>query len=163
MEHRQNNVSVKAVSPCHCTATSVLCISCFSCYTEQSYKDHVHSMAVEEQLKQKKSNFQSPAPPPCSRSLLGFPEGPAPPPSSWSHLDPQKCWTFFVRVQLTSLLLISPGLWKKKGKKKKEKKKKKKKSRQWQYAFYTARLCLTPTVFLPGWQAGRQAGHQPAA
>ena len=47
MEHRQNNVSVKAVSPCHCTATSVLCISCFNCYTEQSYKDHVHSIAVE--------------------------------------------------------------------------------------------------------------------
>ena len=35
--------------------------------------------------------------------------------------------------------------------------------RQWRYTFDTARLCLTPTVFLPGWQAGRQASHQPAA
>ena len=35
-----------------------------------SHKDNVRSTAAEEQVKQKKSNFLSPAPPPCSWSLL---------------------------------------------------------------------------------------------
>ena len=65
----------------HCTATSILLSCCFNCCAEQSHEDNVHSTAVEEQLKQKKSNFQSTAD------------------LSWALL----------RIQLTSLLLISPG------------------------------------------------------
>ena len=55
-----------------------------------SHKDNVCSSAVGKQLKQKKSN---------SQAQLHLPA-----------LD--LFWvSFFVRVQLTSLLLISPGLW----------------------------------------------------
>ena len=43
---------------------------------------------LRNNLKKKRSNFHSPAPPPCSWSLLGWLEGSAPPPSSWSPLDP---------------------------------------------------------------------------
>ena len=56
----------------------------------QSHKDNVRCTVVDEQLgqlKQRKSNLLSPAPPPYSWSLLGKFEGPAPPPSSkisWS-------------------------------------------------------------------------------
>ena len=59
VDRRQNNKSVKAVSPRHCAATSVLRNCCLNCCAEQSHKDNVRSPAVEKQLRQKKSNFQA--------------------------------------------------------------------------------------------------------
>ena len=81
--------NVKAVSVWQCAVTTAP-RNCYpSCYAEQSYKDNVRSSAVGEQLKQKKSNFQA-----------------------QHHLPVLDLFwdNFFVRVQLTSLLLISPGL-----------------------------------------------------
>ena len=57
VDRRQKNQNVKAVSPRHCVATSVLRNRYFNC---QSHKDNVRSTAAEQQQKQKKSNFQSP-------------------------------------------------------------------------------------------------------
>ena len=73
----------------HCAATTAPRNCCPNCYAEQSHKDNVRSSAVGKQLKQKKSN--SPA---------------------QHHLPALDLFwaSFFVRVQLTSLLLISPGL-----------------------------------------------------
>ena len=62
VDRRQNNKNVQAVSARHRVATSVL----RSCCAERSHKDNVRSTAVEKQLKQKKSSFLSPAPPPSS-------------------------------------------------------------------------------------------------
>ena len=62
-----------------------------TCYAEQSHKDNVRSSAVGKQLKQKKFYSVS-----IARHHL-------------PTLD--LFWaSFFLRVQLTSLLLISPGL-----------------------------------------------------
>ena len=47
MDHHQNDQNVKAVSPRHYVATSVLSNCCFNCCVEQSRKDNVHSTAVE--------------------------------------------------------------------------------------------------------------------
>ena len=47
MDHRQNNRSVKAVSPCHCPATCALRSCCFNCRAGQSHKDNVHCTAVD--------------------------------------------------------------------------------------------------------------------
>ena len=81
--------NVKAVSVRHCAATTAP-RSCYpSCYAEQGHKDNVRSSAVGKQLKQKKSNSQA------QHHLPGLD-------LFWDN--------FFVRVQLTSLLLISPGL-----------------------------------------------------
>ena len=53
VDRHQNNGSVKAVSPCHCVATSALRNCCFFCRAGQSHKDNVHCTAVEEQPKAK--------------------------------------------------------------------------------------------------------------
>ena len=45
----QNNGSVMAVSPHHCTATNALRNCCFNYLAGQSHKDSVHCTAVEEQ------------------------------------------------------------------------------------------------------------------
>ena len=71
VDRRQNNKNDQTVSSRHCIASSVPRNCCFNCCAEQSQKDNVRSTAVEKQPKQKKSNFLSPAPPPCSWSLLG--------------------------------------------------------------------------------------------
>ena len=73
----------------HCAATTAPRNCCPNCYAEQSHKDDVPSSAVGKQLKQKKSN-----------SLVQL------------HLPALDLFwaNFFVRVQLTSLLWISPGL-----------------------------------------------------
>ena len=73
----------------HWAATTAPRNSRPNCYAEQSHKDNVRSSAVGKQLKLKKSN--SPA---------------------QHHLPALDLFraSFFVRVQLTSLLLISPGL-----------------------------------------------------
>ena len=75
----------------HCTATTAPCNCCPNCYAEQSHKDNVRSSAVGKQLKQNKSN---------SLSLAQH------------HLPALNLFwaSFFVRVRLTSPLLISPGL-----------------------------------------------------
>ena len=82
---------VKAVSVRHCAATTVPRNCCPNCCAEQSHNDYVRSSAVGKQLKQKKSNSLSIA----------------------RHHHPALdlfCTSFFLRVLLTSLLLISPGL-----------------------------------------------------
>ena len=47
VDRRQNKGSVKAVSPRHCTATSVLRSCFFNCCAGQSHKDNVRCTAVE--------------------------------------------------------------------------------------------------------------------
>ena len=76
-----------------------------------SHKDNVHSSAVEKRLMQKKSTFK-----PSSTSLLLVSSGLTWGSSITSLLlispEPAEVFNFFVRVQLTSLFLISPGLCK---------------------------------------------------
>ena len=69
VDHRQNNGSVKAVSPRHCAATSALRNCCFYCRAGQSHKDNVHCTAAEEQLKAKEVQLSQPSS--TSWSLLG--------------------------------------------------------------------------------------------
>ena len=66
VDRRQNNSYVKAVSPRHCVATSVLHNCCLSCCAEQSHKDNVRNIAVEEQLEAKEVQLSEPS----STSLL---------------------------------------------------------------------------------------------
>ena len=80
--------NVKAVSVWHCAATTTPLSCCPNCYAELSHKDNVCSSAVGKQMKQKKSNSLA------EHHLLLL----------------ISSESFFVRVQLTSLLLISPGL-----------------------------------------------------
>ena len=47
VDRRQNNGSVKAVSPRHCAATNVLPNCCFNCCAWQSHKDNVRCTAVD--------------------------------------------------------------------------------------------------------------------
>ena len=86
VDRRQNNGSVKAVSPRHCAVTSALCNCCFNCRAGQSHKDNVHCTAVKEQLEAKVQLSQ-----PSSTSLLMISSG-----LTWGSSS-------------TSLLLISPG------------------------------------------------------
>ena len=81
--------NVTAVSVRHCAATTAPRNRCPNCCAEQSHKDNVRSSAVGKQMKQKKSNSQAQLHLPALDLF-------------WAN--------FFVRVQLTSLLLISPGL-----------------------------------------------------
>ena len=74
----------------HCAATTAPRISCPNCYAEQSHKDNVRSSAVGKQLKQKKYNSLSLSLAQHRLLVLDL---------FWAN--------FFVRVQLTSLLLIS--------------------------------------------------------
>ena len=67
MDRHQNNGSVKAVSLAiaqrlvHCT------IAVSTAVLGQSHKDsHMCALLLRDNLKQKKSNFRSPAPPPYS-------------------------------------------------------------------------------------------------
>ena len=48
VDRRQNNKNVKAVSPRHCVATSVLRNCCLKCCAEQSQKQNVSTTAVEK-------------------------------------------------------------------------------------------------------------------
>ena len=86
----QQNVTAVSARPCAATTAPRNC--CPNSYAEQSHKDNVRSSAAGKQLKQKKSN---------SLSLAQH------------HLPPLDLFwaSFFVRVQLTSLLLILPGLF----------------------------------------------------
>ena len=84
VDRRQNNGSVKAVSPRHCAATSALRNCCFN---GQSHKDNVVCTAVEEQLQDKEVQLSQPS----SISLLMISSG-----LTWGSSS-------------TSLLFISPG------------------------------------------------------
>ena len=87
---RTMEVLIKAVSPRHCAATSVLTTQLLfqlPCWAESQGQCPLHR-CWGTTWRRKRSNFHSPAPPPCSWSLLGWLEGSAPPPSSWSPLDP---------------------------------------------------------------------------
>ena len=85
MDRRQNNGSVKAVSPCHCPGNSCTVQLLFElpCLGRVTRTMSV-ALLLRNNSKRKKSNFRSPAPPPYSWSPLGQLEGPAPPPSSRS-------------------------------------------------------------------------------
>ena len=111
VDHRQNNNYVKAVgtSPVWSNLSTLLTAISTAVRIRVTKTTSVAQLLMNNWSK-RLSNFLSPAPPPCSWSLLGSLEGPAPPPSSWSHLDPQMIVQLFMRVQLTSLLLILPGL-----------------------------------------------------
>ena len=52
VDRRQNNGSVKAVSPRHCPATCALRNCCFNCCAGQNHYDNVRCTAVDEQLGQ---------------------------------------------------------------------------------------------------------------
>ena len=109
MEGRQNNKmlrqcpsSIVQRPPHHATAVPAA--------MQNSHKDNVRSSAVGKQLKQKKSNSQAELHLPALDLFWA---------NSWvQHLwvlllispGPAEASNFFVRVQLTSLLLISPGL-----------------------------------------------------
>ena len=47
VDRRQNNGGVKAVSPRHCAAASVLRNCCFNCCAGQNHKDNVRCTDVE--------------------------------------------------------------------------------------------------------------------
>ena len=91
VDRRQNNGSVKAVSPRHCPATCALRNCCSNCcaghWVTKTMSVAPLLMNNLDNSKQKTSNLLSPAPSPYSWSLLSKCEGPAPPPSSkisWS-------------------------------------------------------------------------------
>ena len=99
--NRQNNGSVKAVSPRHCAATISLRNCCFNCRAWQSHKDNVGCTAVEEQPEAKEVQLSQP----CSTSLLMVSSG-----LTWGSSSTS---LFMVSSGLTwrsstSLLLISP-------------------------------------------------------
>ena len=71
VDRRQNNGSVKAVSPRHCAATGALPNCCFSCRAGQSHKDNVRCTAVEEQPEAKEVYLSQPS----STSLLMISSG----------------------------------------------------------------------------------------
>ena len=87
MDCRQNNGSVKAVSPRHCPATSALRNCCFNCHAGQSHKDNVRCTAVEERPEAKEVQLLQPS----STFLFMISSG-----LSWGS-------------SFTSLLLILPG------------------------------------------------------
>ena len=61
MDRRQNNGSVKAVSPRHCPATSALRNCSFNRRAGQSHKDNVRCTAVDEQLEAKEVQLSQPS------------------------------------------------------------------------------------------------------
>ena len=110
VDRRQNNGSVKAVSPRHCPATCAHAIALSTAVLDRTTKTMSVAPLLMNNLKQKTSNLLSPAPPPYSWSLLGQVEGPAPPPSSkisWSRLEPWQCWLCFVLCFILGYVLHS--------------------------------------------------------
>ena len=113
VDRRQNNRNVKALSPRQSPATSVLRSCCFSCCAGKSHKDNVCCTAVDRVTTWSKKEAQLSLPSSTSELLIssGLTWG-----SNTTSLLlisplPAKVSNFFLRVQLTSLLLISPGLW----------------------------------------------------
>ena len=66
VDRRQNNGSVKAVSPRHCAATSALRNCCFNAVLGRVTRTVSVALLFRNNPKRKKSNFRSPAPPPYS-------------------------------------------------------------------------------------------------
>ena len=112
MDHSQDNY-VKAVGILR-TTTSV------TCYWSRVTRTRTVAQLLMNNWNKRSPNFQSPAPPPCSWPLLGSLDGSAEPSStSLLLISPgptneslTSSWesNFFMRVQLTSLLMISDGL-----------------------------------------------------
>ena len=71
MDCCQNNGSVMAVSPHHCTVTNALRNCCFNYHAGQSHKDNVRCTAVEEQPEAKEVQLSQPS----STSLLMISSG----------------------------------------------------------------------------------------
>ena len=71
VDRRQNNGSVKAVSPRHCAATSALRNCCFNCRVGQSHKDSFRCTAVQEQPEAKEVQLSQPS----STSMLMISSG----------------------------------------------------------------------------------------
>ena len=72
MDRRQNNGSVKAVSPGHCPATIVHCVTAVSTAVfGHSHKDNVRCTAVEKKLEAKEVQLSQPS----STSLLMISSG----------------------------------------------------------------------------------------
>ena len=74
VDRRPNNGSVKAVPPRHCPATSALAAQLPAVSTAvlgRVTRSMSVALLLRNNPKGKKSNFRSPAPPPCSWSLLG--------------------------------------------------------------------------------------------
>ena len=100
VDRRQNNGSVKAVSPRHCAVTSALCNCCFNCCAGQSHKDNVRCTAVEAQLEAKEVQLSQPS----STSLLMISSGLTWRSSStslllifWSDLEP---WVYSLTCKI---------------------------------------------------------------
>ena len=74
VDRRQNNGSVKAVSPRHCPATCALRNCCFNRCAGQSHKDNVRCTAVDKQLGQLEAKDVQLAQP-SSTSLLMISSG----------------------------------------------------------------------------------------
>ena len=71
VDRRQNNGSVKAVSPRNRAATNALRSCCFNCSAGQSHKDNIRCTAVEEQPEAKEVQLSQPS----SISLLMISSG----------------------------------------------------------------------------------------
>ena len=74
VDRRQNNGSVKAVSPRHCPATCALRNCSFNCCAGQNHQDNVRCTAVDEQLGQLEAKDVQLAQP-SSTSLLMISSG----------------------------------------------------------------------------------------
>ena len=66
VDHRQNNSCVNGGGDLAIARQLVYFAIAVSTAVRSSHKDNVSSTAVAELLKQKKSNFLNPSPPPCS-------------------------------------------------------------------------------------------------
>ena len=90
VDRRQNNESVKAVSPRHCPVTGALHNCCFNCraWAESQGQCPLHccwGTARSERSPTFAAQLHLPT------HDLFWAEGPAPPPSSWSHMEPCRC------------------------------------------------------------------------
>ena len=116
MDRCQNNKNVQEVSPHHCAAASILFYytAAVSTTVQNSHKDNVRTVrnrVTTRLLLRNNWGKRSPTFKPCSISLLFICSG-----LTWGSFlllispGPAEVSNFFVRVQLTSLLLILPGL-----------------------------------------------------
>ena len=89
----QNNGSVKAVSPRHCTATSAPHNCCFNCcaWAESQRQCLLHCCWGTTQS-ERSPTFAAQLHLPAHD--LFWAEGPAPSPSSWSRLEPCSMWHY---------------------------------------------------------------------
>ena len=106
MDRRQNNVSVKAVSPRHCTATSALRNCCLNCCAGQNPKDNVCCTGVEEQLEAKEVQLSQPSST-CSW-FVGWLEDPAPLDLTWNPQNLPR-WSLCTLYLLACQMRVTAG------------------------------------------------------